>query len=113
MYCCAAHQRPRQFQGALQGAEESKMRAVNFPLDHEALGLCRLFLPTGEAGSAAAARPADRPRKPTLMERLERWFAEARQREVERYLAQSSDVFDLERRIRALERQPYYGLTPG
>jgi hypothetical protein len=31
-----------------------------------------------------------------------------RQRDRERYLAQASDVFEVEARIRELERRPYY-----
>jgi hypothetical protein len=39
-----------------------------------------------------------------LGERLDAWFARARQREQEAYLAQAQDHVDLERRIRVLER---------
>jgi hypothetical protein len=39
-----------------------------------------------------------------LLDRLDTWFWRQRQRADEAYLAQSQDVFDLERRIRTLER---------
>jgi Protein of unknown function (DUF3563) len=41
-----------------------------------------------------------------LLGRLGRWFRSRRQRDLEAYLAQSSDVHDLEARIRRLERDP-------
>ena len=44
-------------------------------------------------------------------ERLERWFWRQHQRELEAYLAKATDVNDLERRMRALDRGlplPYY-----
>jgi hypothetical protein len=47
-------------------------------------------------------------KKPGWLERLDRWVARGRQREVERYLASSNDVFELESRMKALERRPYY-----
>lgn len=46
-----------------------------------------------------------------FLDRLDAWFWRQAQREQEAYLAKSRDVFDLERRIRALERgeiTPYY-----
>ena len=43
-----------------------------------------------------------------LMDRLGRWFQTRRQRDLEAYLAQSSDVHDLEARIRRLERDPVH-----
>lgn len=39
-----------------------------------------------------------------FLDRLDAWFWRQAQREQEAYLAKSRDVFDLERRIRALER---------
>ena len=49
-----------------------------------------------------------KPPKPGLFERFDRWAARARQRDLERWLAESKDVFELERRIRERERRPYY-----
>ena len=39
-----------------------------------------------------------------LLDRLDAWFWRQRQRADEAYLAQSQDVFELERRMRELER---------
>src|SRR5438067_944292 len=50
-------------------------------------------------------------RRRSWLDRLDTWFWRRRQQEREAYLAESTDVFELERRIRALERQsvwPYY-----
>jgi hypothetical protein len=87
------------------------MRAADIPIDQEgALGLCRLLLRAAESAESKLRPQASdkRPARTTLLERLDRWLARARQREVERYLAQSHDVFELETRIRELERLPYY-----
>ena len=56
----------------------------------------------------ATARRAPRPAKPrgSLLERLDHWFADQRERQRERYLAQSTDLCDLEARMRELNR--YY-----
>jgi hypothetical protein len=94
------------------------MRAIDIPVDKEgALGLCRVLLRAAsspnpiEAGSIpshagnAVAMPA---RRLTFFERFDRWIAEMRRRDRERYLAQANDVFELEARIRELERRPYY-----
>ena len=59
--------------------------------------------------SQAPAKPS--PPKLGWLARLERWFSRQRQRNVEAYLIQASDIYDLERRMRALERgfiHPYY-----
>ncbi|MDE2360451.1 MAG: DUF3563 family protein [Betaproteobacteria bacterium] len=40
----------------------------------------------------------------SLLDRLDAWHFRQAQREREAYLARSKDVFDLERRIRAIER---------
>lgn len=58
------------------------------------------------ARTVAEAAPRTR-----FLDRLDAWFWRQAQREQEAYLAKSRDVFDLERRIRALERgeiTPYY-----
>jgi hypothetical protein len=61
-------------------------------------------------GDALAARPRGGahkrvPRTPGgLLARIDAWFWRQRQREMEADLAQSQDVFELERRIRDLER---------
>jgi hypothetical protein len=83
--------------------------------------MARALTPPGMTPEPGAYRdrydvPAVAPVKPLppkrgWMERLDRWFWRHRQRDLEAYLAQSSDIYDLETRIRALERDflhPYY-----
>lgn len=53
--------------------------------------------------AAAPAKPDATPRL-TVLDRLDGWFWRQMQKDREAYLARSSDVFDLERRIDALER---------
>jgi len=92
------------------------MRATDIPVDQEgALGLCRLLLRAASSPAAvdAPSPPSHAGAPPpsgrlTLFERFDRWAARMRQRDRERYLAQASDVFELEARIRELERRPYY-----
>jgi hypothetical protein len=43
-----------------------------------------------------------------MLERFDRWAARRQQRDREAYLEGSRDIFELERRIRELERRPYY-----
>lgn len=43
----------------------------------------------------------------TWLERLDDWFRKQRQNDVEAYLGQSQDVFELEARIRDMERSPH------
>ena len=49
-----------------------------------------------------------RPARRSLLERLDHWFWRREQRELEAHLAQSKDVYDLEARIRDLERGVIY-----
>ena len=42
------------------------------------------------------------------LDALDSWSYRQRVKEREAYLAQAQDVFDVERRMRALERRPYY-----
>jgi hypothetical protein len=60
---------------------------------------------------ALSAQPARAPRAPTkprrtLSERIDHWFTDQRIRERDRYLAEATDLADLERRLRAIDR--YY-----
>ena len=54
--------------------------------------------------------PENRPTRPAgtrssgILERIDRWFWRQSLRERERYLARSQDVFELEERMRRLER---------
>jgi len=66
-----------------------------------------------ERQDAVAKRtPAKAPeRRRGLLERLEHWFWTQQQRDMEAYLAKASDVYDLEARIREIDRNgfhPYY-----
>ena len=47
---------------------------------------------------------APNPRSVGFFERLDGWFWQQAQREQEAYLARSRDIYDLEQRIRRLER---------
>ena len=50
--------------------------------------------------------PLTEPRR--FWARIDNWFYRQQLKVREDYLAQSADIFDLERRIRHLERRPYY-----
>jgi uncharacterized protein DUF3563 len=76
------------------------MRAMNFQLEAP-----------GSLGAWIARSPkSDAPTKsngqaqPSLMERFDRWLWKQHVREREAYLADAQDIFDLEDRIRRLER---------
>jgi len=58
-------------------------------------------------GTYSARTSAPRPPRKWL-ERLDDWLARQRQREREAYLGEAKDIFDLEQRIRRLERSRYY-----
>jgi len=51
--------------------------------------------------------PAAPARLPAL-DRLDQWFWRRRQKVRDEYLAGASDIHDVERRLRELERLPYY-----
>jgi len=69
-------------------------------------------------GSGRSNRPPRRSgatreeaRRQSLLDRLDRWFWRQQQKAHESYLAGAQDVFDLERRIDAIDRgvvRPYY-----
>ena len=100
------------------------MRAHRLSLtDPAGLGLFTIFAKaltfrSPQAGSFerrdAAVTPVPE-KSPVLrrgwLERLEYWFWAQQQRDLEAYLAKSTDVYDLEARIHAVERNksiPYY-----
>jgi hypothetical protein len=59
----------------------------------------------GEHGVRGPSRSApSKAKHRRLLDRLDAWFWRQRQRADETYLAQSQDVFELERRMRELER---------
>jgi hypothetical protein len=73
------------------------------PLGHEAMELRQ---PNKQVPERPAAEGA--PRRRGWLERLDHWFWEREQREVEAHLAKSTDIYDLEARIRDLERGALY-----
>ena len=52
--------------------------------------------------------PLDTAGSPRWIAALDAWMHNQQTKDRERYLAQSADIFDLEQRIRTLERHPYY-----
>ena len=86
------------------------MKATNFPVEDDR-GIFAVMINLFHAALVPSALEASAPsvaRKPTWFERVDRWASKARQRDRERYLAESNDVFELERRLRSLERRPYF-----
>jgi hypothetical protein len=74
-----------------------------YTLTAEALGRRpRPARPTGTRSGSATVAPAAR--GPGLLDRLDRWFWRQEQKARDDYLATSADVFELERRIEALDR---------
>jgi len=86
------------------------MKATNFPMEDDR-GIVAVMIQLVHAALTPSAREAwdpPAPRSPSWFERFDRWAAAARQRDRERFLAESSDVFELERRMQALNRRPYF-----
>jgi hypothetical protein len=87
------------------------MKATNYSMEDDR-GVVSLMFQLVYAALMPSAReawdgPVSAP-KPGLFERFDRWASEARQRDRDRFLAESTDVFDLERREKALARRPYF-----
>ena len=61
-------------------------------------------LAAGAPARPAASRPATAGASGSLLDRLEHALWRARQRDLERYLAQSVDAADLEDRLRRIDR---------
>ena len=82
------------------------MKATTYPLADDrgiiAVGI-QLF-------HAAMTPPATKPASatPSVFVRLGRWLANARQRDFERWLATSKDIFELESRLREAGRHAYF-----
>ncbi len=77
------------------------MNATQFTLDTPAwTGIGTIKAP---ANPAARAKASAQPRL-SWMERFDRWLWNQHVREREAYLADSKDIFELEERIRRLER---------
>lgn len=99
------------------------MKATNFPYpDDGAIGTfvklaqATFFdaLPANTQGKAptAPASPQGGMLGPRERNRwisaLDRWFYDQRMKERDAYLGRSQDIFELESRMRDLERRPYY-----
>lgn len=88
------------------------MQAYRQPLNHA--GVSRIFaliaeglsLPTSPSDDDRSPRgiPAVAPARRGLLERIDHWFWKLDQHAVDEYLGKSKDVFELEARIRQLER---------
>lgn len=103
----------------MRSYEISSPRAAELYFTHSFVGDVAAFLTTlrrhfvagkGSVRAPRASRAAAIP-KAGVLDRLDAWFARQDQKARERYLAGSRDVFDLERRIDAIERgdvTPYY-----
>ena len=93
------------------------MKATNFLL-HEPdladawtkLAHALAFYPQPRGGEPDQASEKRKHTKPGFFERLDRWFWRQEMKEREAWLAQSKDIFELEERMRRLERlgAPYY-----
>ncbi len=87
------------------------MKATNYMEDER--GIFALMVHVFYALAPSTREAWDGPAVPTTpkrgwFERFDRWAAAIRQRDRERFLADSQDVFELERRLKALERRPYF-----
>ena len=83
------------------------MKTTTYPLEDDR-GFAAVCI---ELFHAAMSPPAPKPAAPATpgpFARVGRWLANARQRDLERWLATSTDVFELESRLREAGRQPYY-----
>ena len=92
-------------------AAHSMLRRSNVPEAWvrlaDALMFGALRTPGTDAHGPSARSPAPKPPL-NWLERLDDWLARQRQREREAYLGEAKDIFDLEERIRRLERSRYY-----
>lgn len=102
--------------------EISSPAAAELYFNHSFVGDMASFVNAviGRFGSGSPKRPSrnranragrESVRRQGLLDRLDRWFWRQQQKEQEAYLADARDVFDLERRIEAIDRgkvHPYY-----
>ena len=80
-----------------------------FALIASALAINPLGPDTSDGGYLAEeSQAADRPPRRSWLERLDQWMWKHEQRELEAYLGKAKDVYDLEARIRDLERGALY-----
>jgi hypothetical protein len=81
------------------------MKAMNFQPKFHFLAPASLGgSVAGTLESAAPTKANGNASQPTLMERFDRWLWKQHVRDREAYLADAQDIFDLEERIRRLER---------
>lgn len=79
------------------------MKAMNFQL--AAPGTLGAWVGLGRSSKSVAPLKANgKPAEPSLIERFDRWLWKQHVRDREAYLADSKDIFELEERIRQLER---------
>ena len=67
-----------------------------------------MMTPAAPEKLLASKRAAREGRLAEWINRLDNWFYRQQVKQREAYLAQSQDIFELEARIRHLERRPYY-----
>ena len=65
-------------------------------------------MPAQPGSKIPAKRPSPIAEPRRFLAAVDNWFYRRQLQEREAYLAQSTDIFDLEQRIRHLERRPYY-----
>jgi len=83
------------------------MKTTTYPLeDHR--GIAALCIELFHAAMSPPVPKPAAPARPGAFTRVGRWLANARQRDLERWLATSTDVFELESRLREAGRQPYF-----
>ncbi len=84
-----------------------QIRPLAVPYDLVALAIKVAEAPSFAPGDAGAALPrtdAAASAAPGWLERLDRWLWRQQQRDLEASLAGATDLCDLERRLRAIER---------
>lgn len=81
------------------------MKATNFLLDEPGLiGAWARITQVLAANPQPATGQCKATRSPGFFERIDRWFWRQTMRDREAYLAGAQDIFELEERIRRLER---------
>jgi hypothetical protein len=83
---------------------EHDMRATNFLLDPPGVSEAWAAKPASRTARKQGSGNTPEARPLTLLQRLARWLWKQQVREREAYLAQSKDIFELEQRLRDLER---------
>jgi Protein of unknown function (DUF3563) len=91
--------------------QEHDMKATNFLLQEPSLtgawaklAHALAFYPQPREGKPHDASEQPTETKPGFFERLDRWFWNQEMKEREAWLAESKDIFELEQRMRMLER---------